>query len=84
MGVHESIIPAAVATMYQRTGGRLRMACSPEPAVFSGFWEVQSSAFFMITRSMPSIAFSLAIQLLAIPLFIMVRNRSCPADAARS
>jgi MFS family permease len=49
MGVHESIIPAAVATMYQRTGGRLRMACSPEPAVFSGFWEVQSSAFFMIT-----------------------------------
>jgi hypothetical protein len=40
------------------------MACSQEPAVFSGFWEVQSSAFFMITLSMPSITFSLAIQLL--------------------
>lgn len=75
MGVHESIIPAAVATM---------VPAHRRPSAYGLFTGAYGLAWFLgsviigllYDRSIPAaIAFSLAIQLLAIPLFLRVSKQ---------
>jgi MFS family permease len=74
MGVHESIIPAAVAQMVPR---ELRAsAYGLFTAGYGVFWFLGSAALGILYGvSLPAlIAFSLIVELAAIPLFILVRR----------
>ena len=75
MGVHESIIPAAVATMVPQA--RRPSAYGIFTAGFGVFWFVGSVIIGKLYDvSLPAlIVFSIAAQLIAIPLLIAVRNR---------
>jgi MFS family permease len=75
MGVHESIIPAAVATMVPQA--RRPSAYGIFTAGFGVFWFMGSVIIGKLYDvSLPAlIVFSIAAQLIAIPLLIAVRNR---------
>jgi len=76
MGVHESIIPAAVATMVPRQ--RRPSAYGTFTAAFGVAWFIGSMIIGKLYDVSLSalIAFSVAAQLLAIPIFITVRHRA--------
>jgi MFS family permease len=75
MGVHESIIPAAVATMVPRQ--RRASAFGTFTAAYGIAWFVGSVAIGKLYEvSVPAlIVFSMSAQLLAIPFFILARKR---------
>jgi MFS family permease len=75
MGVHESIIPAAVATMVPKQ--RRPSAYGIFTAGYGVSWFVGSAAIgFLYDISVPTlIAFSVAVELAAIPLFIVVQRK---------
>ncbi len=78
MGVHESIIPAAVAQMVPR---ELRAsAYGLFTAGYGVFWFLGSAALGILYGvSLPAlIVFSLVVELAAIPLFILVRRQFRP------
>jgi len=79
MGVHESIIPAAVATMVPRQ--RRPSAYGTFTAGYGMFWFIGSVIIGKLYDvSLPAlIAFSVAAQLLAIPIFVMVTRRTAIA-----
>lgn len=81
MGVHESIIPAAVATMVPQ---------QRRPSAYGTFTAAYGVAWFLgsviigklYDVSMTAlIAFSLLLQLIAIPVFVMVKRRVSPSGA---
>ena len=76
MGVHESIIPAAVAPMVSPQ--RRASAYGLFTAGYGIFWFLGSAAIgFLYTVSLPmTIGFSIALQLLAIPLFLIVARQT--------
>ena len=76
MGVHESIIPAAVATMVPRQ--RRPSAYGTFTAAFGVAWFIGSMIIGKLYDVSLSalIAFSVEAQLLAIPIFITVRHRA--------
>ena len=76
MGVHESIIPAAVATMVPQQ--RRPSAYGTFTAGYGIFWFVGSVIIGKLYDvSMPAlIVFSVTAQLLAIPIFVMVTRRT--------
>jgi MFS family permease len=76
MGVHESMIPAAVATMVPQQ--RRPSAYGIFTAGFGMFWFAGSVIIGKLYDvSIPAvIAFSVAAQLLAIPVFVIVKRRS--------
>jgi predicted MFS family arabinose efflux permease len=78
MGVHESIIPAAVARMVPSQ--RRASAYGLFTAGYGVFWFLGSAALgILYTLSLPAlIAFSLVAELAAIPLFILVRRQFRP------
>jgi predicted MFS family arabinose efflux permease len=80
MGVHESIIPAAVATMVPQQ--RRPSAYGTFTAGYGIFWFIGSVIIGKLYDvSLPAlIAFSVSAQLLAVPIFILVTRRT----AARS
>ena len=75
MGVHESIIPAAVATMVPQQ--RRPSAYGIFTAAYGIFWFVGSVVIGRLyeVSMVALIAFSMATQLIAIPLFIAVREK---------
>jgi MFS family permease len=75
MGVHESIIPAAVATMVPPQ--RRPSAYGTFTAGYGIFWFVGSVAIGKLYEvSLPAlVGFSVAAQLAAIPIFIMITRR---------
>ncbi len=75
MGVHESIIPAAVTPMVQQQ--HRASAFGLFTAGYGIFWFLGSAAIgFLYDRSLPwTIAFCVATQLLAIPVFLWVARR---------
>jgi predicted MFS family arabinose efflux permease len=75
MGVHESIIPAAVATMVPVN--RRPSAYGLFTGAYGVFWFLGSAVIGVLyDHSLYAvIAFSLATQLLAIPLFMTVRKQ---------
>lgn len=81
MGVHESIIPAAVTPMVPAQ--RRASAFGLFTAGYGIFWFLGSAAIgFLYDRSVPwTIAFCMVTQLLAIPLFVWVA-RQRQADSA--
>ncbi len=76
MGVHESIIPAAVAPMVAPE--RRASAYGLFTAGYGIFWFLGSAAIgFLYGISLPAlIAFSVALQLAALPLFLLVARRT--------
>jgi predicted MFS family arabinose efflux permease len=76
MGVHESMIPAAVATMVPQQ--RRPSAYGIFTAGFGLFWFVGSVIIGKLYDvSIPAvIAFSVAAQVLAVPVFLVVRRRT--------
>jgi MFS family permease len=82
MGVHESIIPAAVAPMVPSS--RRASAFGLFTAGYGVFWFLGSAAIgILYDRSLPAvIAFCVATQLLAVPIFVWVgRQIRTTADA---
>jgi MFS family permease len=79
MGVHESIIPAAVATMVP--ANRRPSAYGLFTAAYGVFWFVGSALMGILYEvSLPIlIAFSVAAELAAIPLFVTVQRRMAHA-----
>jgi len=79
MGVHESIIPAAVAPMVAPQ--RRASAYGLFTAGYGIFWFLGSTAIgFLYDVSMPAlIAFSVVLQLAAVPLFFVVARQARPA-----
>jgi MFS family permease len=79
MGVHESIIPAAVAPMVST--GRRASAFGTFTAGYGIFWFIGSAAIgILYDRSLPAvIAFCVITQLAAVPIFIWVGRRARPA-----
>lgn len=75
MGVHESIIPAAVTPMVQLQ--HRASAFGLFTAGYGIFWFIGSAAIgFLYDRSLPwTIAFCVTTQLLAIPFFVWVARR---------
>jgi len=75
MGVHESIIPAAVATMVPQQ--RRPSAYGVFTAAYGIFWFVGSVVIGRLyeVSMVALIAFSMVTQLIAIPLFIAVREK---------
>ncbi|TAM60077.1 MAG: MFS transporter [Rhodanobacter sp.] len=75
MGVHESIIPAAVTPMVQLQ--HRASAFGLFTAGYGIFWFIGSAAIgFLYDRSLPwTIAFCVTTQLLAIPFFVRVARR---------
>jgi predicted MFS family arabinose efflux permease len=76
MGVHESIIPAAVATMVPQQ--RRPSAYGTFTAAYGVAWFIGSviiGKLYDVSLS-ALIGFSVAAQLLAIPIFISVRQRA--------
>jgi predicted MFS family arabinose efflux permease len=75
MGVHESIIPAAVAPMVQ--ANRRASAYGLFTAGYGFFWFLGSAAIgFLYDRSIGlAIAFCVALELAAIPIFFSVRRQ---------
>lgn len=80
MGVHESIIPAAVAPMVPVE--RRAFAFGLFTAGYGLFWFLGSAAIgILYDRSLvATIAFCVVIQLAAVPIFIGVGRRVAPAD----
>jgi MFS family permease len=78
MGVHESIIPAAVATMVP--SARRGSAYGLFTAGYGVSWFLGSAALgFLYDLSMPAlIIFSIAVQFLAVPFFLAVRGKIAP------
>jgi predicted MFS family arabinose efflux permease len=76
MGVHESIIPAAVAPMVPTD--RRASAFGTFTALYGFCWFVGSAAIgWLYDRSiMATVACSIGLQLAALPVFILVRKRS--------
>ncbi|HEY4661976.1 MAG TPA: hypothetical protein VIG91_10780, partial [Terriglobales bacterium] len=74
MGVHESIIPAAVATMVPQQ--RRPSAYGIFTGVYGVFWFLGSVTIGRLYDvSLPALlAFSVATQLVAIPIFIVVKR----------
>jgi MFS family permease len=75
MGVHESIIPAAVAPMVPQA--RRASAFGLFTAGYGVFWFLGSAAIgFLYDRSLPAVvAFCVIAELAAIPLFLVVSHR---------
>lgn len=84
MGVHESVIPAAVTPMVKRQ--HRASAFGLFTAGYGIFWFLGSAAIgFLYDRSLPwTIAFCVTTQLLAIPVFIWVARRQKSAVEAQS
>ena len=84
MGVHESIIPAAVTSMVQLQ--HRASAFGLFTAGYGIFWFLGSTAIgFLYDRSLPwTIAFCVTTQLLAIPFFVWVARHRHPLDESRS
>lgn len=82
MGVHESIIPAAVATMVPQQ--RRPSAYGTFTAGYGISWFVGSAAIgFLYDISIPAlIVFSVAAELAAIPLFMVVQAKNRPTVAS--
>jgi MFS family permease len=80
MGVHESIIPAAVAPMV--VPQRRASAYGLFTAGYGIFWFLGSAAIgFLYDVSMPAlIAFSVVLQLAAVPLFFIVARQARSAN----
>jgi MFS family permease len=76
MGVHESIIPAAVATMVPQH--RRPSAYGIFTAGYGVFWFIGSVIIGLLydVSLMGLILFSLATQLAAVPIFVIVRRAS--------
>jgi MFS family permease len=76
MGVHESIIPAAVAPMVSL--GRRASAFGTFTAGYGIFWFIGSAIIgTLYDLSLPAVvAFCIIVQLLAVPLFIWVGRRA--------
>jgi MFS family permease len=76
MGVHESIIPAAVATMVPQQ--RRPSAYGIFTGAYGVFWFIGSVIIGKLYDiSLPAlIVFSVALQLVAIPVFLIVRKRA--------
>ena len=74
MGIHESIIPAAVATMVPQQ--RRPSAYGIFTGVYGVFWFLGSVIIGRLYDvSLPALlAFSVATQLVAIPIFIVVKR----------
>lgn len=83
IGVHESIIPAAVATMVPVQ--RRASAYGLFTAGYGIFWFLGSVVIgILYGLSIPVlIAFSLIVELAAIPLFLLVRRQTRSVDSAR-
>ncbi len=83
MGVHESIIPAAVAPMVSPQ--HRASAYGLFTAGYGIFWFLGSAAIgFLYGISLPAlIAFSVVLQLAAVPLFYIVARRARPARSNR-
>ena len=83
MGVHESIIPAAVATMVPVS--RRASAYGLFTAGYGIFWFVGSAIIGMLYDvSIPSlIAFSVVLQLIALPLFFVVGGQKNTVETVR-
>jgi len=81
MGVHESIIPAAVAPMVP--AHRRASAFGLFTACYGIFWFLGSTAIgFLYDRSIPAtIVFCVATQLAALPIFLWVGRRSVQPKA---
>ncbi|MGB8365234.1 MAG: MFS transporter [Rhizomicrobium sp.] len=82
MGVHESIIPAAVAPMVPQ--GRRASAFGLFTAGYGVFWFLGSAAIgFLYDRSLPAVvAFCVIAELAAIPVFLMVSRRLAATRSA--
>lgn len=80
MGVHESVIPAAVAPM--APGARRASAFGLFTAGYGVFWFLGSAAIgFLYDRSLPAtIAFCVIAELAALPFFIWVARQPRPAS----
>lgn len=83
MGVHESIMSAAVAEMVSES--RLASAYGIFTTGYGVAWFLGSAALgFLYDRSIPwLIAFSVAVELLAVPLFFVLRGSTAGAGSGR-
>jgi MFS-type transporter involved in bile tolerance (Atg22 family) len=80
MGVHESIVPAAVALMVPVQ--RRASAYGLFTAGYGVFWFLGSALIGILydVSLLAVIAFSLVVELTAIPLFILVRRQPRPVS----